>query len=98
MNSSCKGYLSKADDGYWYLCQSPDVKSCCVQKQSNAIRLDGDYSSYSKKIPVEIINGQILTKQGVPYFTFSVALLGAILLLTYLKKKQRRSRSPPPLL
>lgn len=97
MNSSCQGYLCLADDGYWYLCQSPNVKSCCIKKETSAIRLDGDFSGYNTKKPIKIIDGQVIVKQGMPYCTLSlIGLAGLILLLTYLKRRMKRE-SPPPL-
>lgn len=47
-----KGYLIEDSSGNWYLAKQPDIKSCCVAKEQQSIRLEGDFTSYQTKKPV----------------------------------------------
>lgn len=92
MTTSLKGYLCQADDGIWYLCQTPNIKSCCVRKQQCLIPLEGDFSAYNTKRPVEIHDGIVTQKQGLPFATIGLTLLSLLLIM---KLMQGRKRSHP---
>lgn len=89
MTTGLKGYLSQAEDGIWYLCDTPNVRSCCVKKNSGAVALQGDFSSYDTKKPVELINGHVVAKQGFPVYTLVSVMLAACLMTLYFLRKRK---------
>lgn len=96
-----KGFLFHAHDGLWVLSDDPHLRSCCIGKGNKPqILLEGDFTGYSTKIPLQLkgifhSNAQgyslsevnAIQKEGFPLAT--LVALGAICAWLFMRRFKR---------
>ncbi len=102
MTIEYEGFLQQTEEGEWLLCDTPNLKSCCLHKHT-LITLEGDFSRYSNHAAVTvqgILSDGVLKevrvqeKNGSIPYGFIGAVLVVIVAICLIIR--RRGRPLPP--
>lgn len=70
-----RGFLYKESAGQWVLLDKPNIKSCCIHKESIKVIIDGDIDDSGVSTTAVLLQGDLFPKSKGVYLLANAALM-----------------------